>query len=193
MPHDGERGHHHHHHHDHGDDHDQWREQFGSGLHQGHGDGDHSGPGHARHDGFHDPGAPHDSFGQGPDGAAAHHDGSSGQPGPVEPAHGDGAGHPGGTDFGLDGHGLDALLFGHLADQFGSPGASGAPIVIIPIEHLDLTLVNLVQNTLVENTSVIFNAAPGGAIDVAGNVNALGSQTSLVDHAPTAPDQHLLA
>jgi hypothetical protein len=106
-----------------------------------------------------------------------------------EPQHFGEAGAGQLPDF--DGQHLDALLFGHLAGPLA--GETGGSLVIIPIEHLDVNTYNLVQNTLVENTNVLFNAADGGNIAVGGAVNALSSQTSLLDNSHAVPDLHGLA
>ncbi len=75
--------------------------------------------------------------------------------------------------------GFDAVLVGHLPEQAGS-GAS--PLVIIPIEHLEVNNNTFVQNTQTENNTLVFNAGNGGTIGVDGDINAIANQQALVDH-----------
>jgi hypothetical protein len=72
----------------------------------------------------------------------------------------DGASH-GDSDF--------AHLLGHLPDF-------GGGIAIIPIDHLTINNTTLIENHLTENNSIVFNAAPGGTVDVGGDVSALSAQ-----------------
>lgn len=65
--------------------------------------------------------------------------------------------------------GFDAVLVGHLIGQLAGSGLG--PIVVIPIEHLEIN--NITQ---VETTQVLLNAANGGSIQIGGAVNAEASQ-----------------
>jgi hypothetical protein len=82
------------------------------------------------------------------------------------------------TDASHTGGGETALL-GQMNGGFLPAGSS---IVIVPIDHLEINNNTYVQNTLVENTQIGFNAANGGTIDVGGSVNALGSQALVAPH-----------
>ena len=65
--------------------------------------------------------------------------------------------------------GFDAVLIGHLIGQLA--GSSLGPIVVMPIEHLEIN--NITQ---VETTQILLNAANGGSIQIGGAVNAEASQ-----------------
>lgn len=81
-----------------------------------------------------------------------------------------------------EGHHYDAVLFGHLAGAEGP----GAPMVVIPIEHLEVNNNTLIQNTSLANTNVLVNAGDGGHVNIGGSVSALGtSQSIILDHAVT--------
>jgi hypothetical protein len=122
-------------------------------------------------------------------GGSWNHDGCGGEGGCHEdgdhsaPAHGGGdpsAGWPGFDD----GHHFDAVLFGHLAGAEGP----GAPLVVIPIEHLEVNNNTLIQNHSEANTNVLVNAGDGGHVGIGGSVLALGTSDSvIVDHAVTGP------
>jgi hypothetical protein len=97
---------------------------------------------------------------------------------------------------GDDGHGLfgghggaggdlDAILFGHLDASGLHAGFGPGSVVVIPIEHLDIN-----QNTLIQNTNILFDAHGGGSVSVGGDVTAISSQTGLIDHVP---DAHAIA
>lgn len=97
---------------------------------------------------------------------------------------------------GDDGHGLfggpggagsdfDAILFGHLDAGGLHAGFGPGALVVIPIEHLEIN-----QNTLIQNTNILFDAHNGGSVTVGGDVTAASSQTGLIDHVP---DAHALA
>jgi hypothetical protein len=104
---------------------------------------------------------------------------------------GDGNLNGGESGFGNSANGTGGFETAQLGG--GMPSSGADPIVIVPIEHLDINFNTITQNTLVDNTQVVFNAANGGNIDVGGNVNALGSQQALLDHSSTPPDvQHLV-
>ncbi len=60
--------------------------------------------------------------------------------------------------------------------------------MIISIEDLDINLNLLVQNTLIENTQIVFDAAHGGSIDVGGDVTAISSQQALIDQSAGLPE-----
>jgi hypothetical protein len=81
-----------------------------------------------------------------------------------------------------DAGGFDAVLVGHLAGPGGAPG----PLVLMPVEHLEINNNTLVQNFEVENTNITFNAGTGGTIDVDGSVNAISEQTGDFGHDPHA-------
>jgi hypothetical protein len=87
-----------------------------------------------------------------------------------EPGHAPAADGPGGL-FGGQGAGG-----GDLAHLLGQLPLSGGGIAVIPVDHLTINNNQLIENHLTENTSIVFNAAPGGTVDVGGNVNALSAQ-----------------
>lgn len=82
--------------------------------------------------------------------------------------------------------GFDAVLIGHLA------GLGGAPIVIMPVDHLTINNNTFVQNTEVETTNVTFNAGTGSTIDVGGSVSALSDQAGHFGYDPHGLDAHPL-
>lgn len=88
-----------------------------------------------------------------------------------------GADHHGGSHG--HGDGLDAILFGHLDGGGLHAGFGPGSLVVIPIEHLEIN-----QNTLIQNTNILFDAHGGGSVSVGGDVTAISSQTGLIDHAP---------
>lgn len=65
--------------------------------------------------------------------------------------------------------GFDAVLIGHLVGELAGSGLG--PIVVMPIEHLEIN--NITQ---VETTQILLNAANGGSIQIGGAVNAEASQ-----------------
>jgi hypothetical protein len=90
---------------------------------------------------------------------------------------GDGTGEHGLTGVGLGGSGgLDAVFFGHLPTADGSP----SPLVIIPIENLEINNNTVLQNTATEVTNLALNAGAGGAIHIGGNVDAVSDQQTLI-------------
>lgn len=98
------------------------------------------------------------------------------------------AGSPADAGFGGNGFfgggggnagGFDAVLVGHLPAEGGS---GPSPLVIIPIEHLEVNNNTFVQNTQTENNTLVFNAGNGGTIGVDGDINAVANQQALVDH-----------
>lgn len=78
--------------------------------------------------------------------------------------------------------GFDAVLVGHLPAEALPPGSGPSPLVIVPIEHLEVNNNTFIQNTQNETNTLLFNAGDGGSIDVAGNVTALASQQALIEH-----------
>ena len=78
--------------------------------------------------------------------------------------------------------GFDAVLIGHLPAEALPPGSGPSPLVIIPIEHLEVNNNTFIQNTQTETNNILFNAAGGGSIDVGGDVTALASQQALIEH-----------
>lgn len=80
-----------------------------------------------------------------------------------------------------DGGGFEAILRGALSDAFLPEGFDGAVNLNVFVENLDIDLYNVIENTLVQNTSVVFDAGEGGVIEVGGDVSALGVQTADAD------------
>jgi hypothetical protein len=156
---------------------DQPRNDYGDGDRPRHDQGDqpHSDNG--------DSDRPHNDNGDHDDGLARAHDAgesAAGLPhsGEIVPHDGGDAGHHS-TDAGLgwgDAGGFEQSLFGFLPQ-----GADGAPIIIMPVDHLVLNHNTFIENTQIQNTDVIFNAGPGGDIDVDGDVNALSFQSSEIN------------
>jgi hypothetical protein len=90
---------------------------------------------------------------------------------------GDGTGEHGLTGVGLGGAGgLDAVFFGHIPTSDGS----ASPLVIIPIENLEINNNTVLQNTATEVTNLQLNAGAGGAIHIGGDVEALSDQQTLI-------------
>lgn len=77
--------------------------------------------------------------------------------------------------------GFDAVLIGHL-DDGAAPGCGHhSPIIIMPIEHLEINNNTFIQNTQIENTNIVFNADHGGDIDIDGDVNAISTQHAAIE------------
>ncbi len=113
--------------------------------------------------------------------------GSHGPEAIFSPMHG-GAGL-GGGDAGWASSFEHALIEHLPADLFGSgfgSGAGGFPLVVVPIDHLDVNTFNTF-NTFVDQTNVLLDAANGGQIAVGGNVDAFGTQTALLDPTHLLP------
>jgi hypothetical protein len=90
---------------------------------------------------------------------------------------GDGTGEHGLTGVGLGGlGGLDAVFFGHL------PSADGghSPLVVIPVENLEINNNTILQNTATEVTNLVLNAGAGGNIHIGGGVEAVSDQQTLI-------------
>jgi hypothetical protein len=126
--------------------------------------------------------APHGSP-TGGAGLPTSHAGEGGQ------GHGLPDGH--GGDHGGD-HGLGGLSFDDFGPGFFDHLPSGTPIVVMPIDHLEINNNTLIENNLTENTNVVFNAADGGTVDVGGDVNALtfGSSQISLDQMHLADSSH---
>jgi hypothetical protein len=82
-------------------------------------------------------------------------------------SHGAGGGAPNHYP-GFDAGDLDQL-FGHVPQLAGG-------IVVMPVDHLTINNNQFIENHLTENNSIVFNAAPGGTVDVGGDVSALSAQ-----------------
>jgi hypothetical protein len=111
--------------------------------------------------------------------------GCSHSPSPYAAPHGGDDGHGIFGGHGGAGGDFDAILFGHLDAGGLHAGFGPGAIVVIPIEHLEIN-----QNTLIQNTNILFDAHDGGSVSVGGNVTAVSSQTGLIDHQP---DMHAIA
>ncbi|SON57813.1 hypothetical protein HDIA_4272 [Hartmannibacter diazotrophicus] len=99
-------------------------------------------------------------------------------------AHDQGGSHPCccGDELGWsDGDLRDAGALQGMIGQLLHGGDEGAVNLFLDIEHLDVDIFNIVQNTLVQTTEIVFDASDGGSIDVGGDVTAIGTQTALVD------------
>ncbi|WP_181708245.1 hypothetical protein [Chthonobacter rhizosphaerae] len=120
--------------------------------------------------------------------------------GPAEPAapaapSAAAAGLPPADDLGWgpaaweDAGGFLSILGGGGLGDGGDPGEGETPppVVNLFIDTLDIDIFNVIQNTLIQNTSVIFDAANGGSILVGGDVSALGSQTALAGDGGLGP------
>jgi hypothetical protein len=75
--------------------------------------------------------------------------------------------------------GFEAVLLGQLPLGALATGAAG-PVFLIAIEDLDIEFNLLNQNTIVQNTAIVFDAANGGSIDVGGDLNALAGQQAQI-------------
>lgn len=114
----------------------------------------------------------HQSF----DGALSANHGCDGGGAHAPAWHGDGgSSHQAGAELGWgdaawgEAGGFDAVLIGHLIGELAGSGLG--PIVVIPIEHLEIN--NITQ---VETTQILLNASNGGSIQIGGAVNAEASQ-----------------
>lgn len=87
-----------------------------------------------------------------------------------------------GADLGWSDDDLqDAGALPELLGQLLQGGGDGMVNLFLDVETLDVDIFNIVQNTLMQTTEILFDASNGGSIDVGGDVTALGSQTAMVD------------
>jgi hypothetical protein len=70
--------------------------------------------------------------------------------------------------------GFEAVLAGHAGG--GLPPAAIPATAEVTIEHAVVNLVTLVQNTLIQNTQIIFNAGEGASFDIDGDISAVSAQ-----------------
>lgn len=70
--------------------------------------------------------------------------------------------------------GFEAVLAGHGGGVL--PPAVTPATAEVTIEHAVFNMVTLVQNTLIQNTQIIFNAGEGASFDIDGDISAVSAQ-----------------